>query len=77
MFEGRIEGVFGVESPEDVLKLLDEKLISQEIKNNQQEAKLLQEKKKAAAKQPLMQITWVGEIPNLELRFKQNPLLCP
>ncbi len=52
MFEGRIEGVFGVESPEDVLKLLDEKLISQEIKNNQQEAKLLQEKKKAAAKQP-------------------------
>ncbi len=52
MFEGRIEGVFGVESPEDVLKLLDEKLISQEIKNNQQEAKLLQQKKKAAAKQP-------------------------
>jgi len=52
MFEGRIEGVFGIESPEDVLKLLDEKLISQEIKNNQQEAKLLQEKKKAASKQP-------------------------
>ena len=51
MFEGRIEGVFGIESPEDVLKLLDEKLISQEIKNKQQEAKLLQEKKKAASKQ--------------------------
>ena len=52
MFEKRIEGVFGIESPEDVLKLLDEKLISQEIKNNQLEAKLLQEKKKAATQQP-------------------------
>jgi hypothetical protein len=50
MFD-RIEGLFGIESPEDVLKLLDEKLISQEIKQNQNELKLLQEKKKAATKE--------------------------
>lgn len=50
MFEGRIEGVFGIESPEDVLKLLDEKIINQKLKLNQQERKLLEQQRKVAGK---------------------------
>jgi|SaaInlV_125m_DNA_1040241.scaffolds.fasta_scaffold17312_2 hypothetical protein len=50
MFDQRIEGIFGVESSEDVLKLLDEKLISQKIKLNQQEKQLLEAQKKVSGK---------------------------
>lgn len=50
MFEGRIEGVFGIESPEDVLKLLDEKIINQKLKLNQQERKLLEQQRNVAGK---------------------------
>ena len=43
----RIEGVWGVESPTDaILKVLDEKLIDMELKNNAQEKKLLETQKK-------------------------------
>jgi len=55
MFEKswRIEGVFGIESPEDaIIKVLDSKLIDMEIKNNMNEKKLLEQKKKEASKQP-------------------------
>ena len=48
----RIEGVLGIESPTDaILKVLDEKLIDMELKNNAQEKKLLETQKKTAAKQ--------------------------
>jgi len=50
MFDQRIEGVFGVESPEDVLKLLNEKLINQKLKLNQQEKKLLEQQRKVSGK---------------------------
>lgn len=52
MFEGRIEGVFDVQSPADaIIKVLDTKLVEMELKNNVQEKKLLEQKKKEAAKQ--------------------------
>jgi hypothetical protein len=52
MFDNRIEGVFGVESPEDaIIKVLDAKLVDMEIKGNQKELQVLQQKKKVVATQ--------------------------
>lgn len=50
MFD-RIEGMVGIDTTTDVLKILDTKLIDMRIKNNLREKKLLEQEKKVASKQ--------------------------